>query len=315
MNAQHSISYRSILSLGALALSLILAAPVYAQFQPGDIYVGSAAAQVYRVDASTNTVSVFADSGDGFVNIASGLDFRAGGGLLVQNYATSDTYEFDSAGNRQVVRKGGGRGGAGDGLGLRGRLGQLLGHSPVGQNCTAQDSAGRIYIAMNNGGVIRRFNPDFSPDTSFAAQAPSRSDHFLSMAFLPAGDLLVVNQSYLASADLLRIAPDGTRSTFDNLPGETLHTVAVRDNGDIYVASYSGKIYRYVGGVAAGRVLLTSLGSQDPSLAFSHGSLYHISMGDPTLRRIDPDTGAATDVATGFNLPYSIAVVPRTGTL
>ena len=41
-------------------------------------------------------------------------------------------------------------------------------------------------------------------------------------------------------------------------------------NGDVYVGSFTGNIYRYVGGVMAGRVLLTTLGSSNPSLAFNN---------------------------------------------
>ena len=106
--------------------------------------------------------------------------------------------------------------------------------------------------------------------------------------------------------------PKGGR--LDRLPsGEDVRGISVRRNGDLYVSTGLGNIYRYPGGSAAGRVLLTSLGVPTfVGLAFSPDStvLYATTYSTGSLYTVDPDIGSSNLVVNGgLGLVYGIEVL------
>ena len=74
--------------LMALVLIFLVAAPqAVAQFAQGDVYVGSCSGSVYRYDAKTGNVSLFADSSDGLA-CPTGFAFTGPEGMLALSHAT-----------------------------------------------------------------------------------------------------------------------------------------------------------------------------------------------------------------------------------
>jgi hypothetical protein len=129
------------------------------------------------------------------------------------------------------------------------------------------------------------------------------------LAFLASNDLIVANRD--GGGTVLRVAPDGTTTVFDTIPGEDCFSAAVRNNGDIYIACTSGNVYRYVGGTPGGRVLLGSYaGGSNIAIEFSpdHTVLYVATAADLALRTVDPDTGSDTVVVSGSFAVAGIAV-------
>jgi len=91
-------------------------------------------------------------------------------------------------------------------------------------------------------------------------------------------------------------------------------SIAVRDNGDVYVACYHGDIYRYTGGDPARRKLFLSFGRtlSTPVIRFDldFGRLFLTSSNKGNLVSIDPDQATWTAVLPDgtFSSPVSLEV-------
>ena len=256
-------------------------------FEPGDVYVGSCGGNVYRYEPATGAVSLFASTpGD----CATGIGFNGPNSMLVLKFVGNEVVQFDSAGNGTVVLD------ASDGL---------LG--PYGQNAVAIDGLGRLYFGNSDNGTIVRSAGDYSGAVTFAdySDGIGRPE---GLAFSAGGDLFVANRG--TSGQILRITPDGTASVFDTVAEQEFYSIAIRNNGDLYAASNTGSIYRYGSGLVSKRVLLTRVVPSQPSIAFNDSGSRLYQAGGTELRRIDPDTGEQTLLATFPEDVLGIGVVP-----
>ena len=262
------------LTAASLLFVLLLTPRLQSQFVDGHIYVTDwTTNSVFDVDPVTGNWIPFLTAADG-ISGPSAVGFTATGNLLVSNYSTSQILEADPAGNVTVVLD------ASDGI-----------SGPWGENGIAIDGQRRIYIANYSRSEILRFDQDYTnpvviANASDGIMRPDGLDFDLN------GDLLVANRD--GNDQIFRIDPNGNVTTFDVVSGDNPFSLTVRGNGDIYVCCSNGKLYRYVGGVAANRTLLGTYGSANVGLRLSSdGSvLYHTSSGEGKLRSIDPDTGA-----------------------
>jgi sugar lactone lactonase YvrE len=92
------------------------------------------------------------------------------------------------------------------------------------------------------------------------------------LAFVASNDLIVANRG--SGGTILRIKPDGTTTVFDSLPQEDFCSVAVRSNGDVYVACLSGSVYRYIKGKFRTRLGGYSAGNLSLEFSPDHTILY-----------------------------------------
>ena len=283
--ASRSLSLRrGVAGAVLLACSTLASAQT---FEPGDVYVGSCGGNVYRYEAATGQVSLFASTpGD----CATGIGFNGPNSMLVLKFIGNEVVQFDSAGNGTVVLD------ASDGL---------LG--PYGQNAVAIDRLGRLYFGNSDNGTIVRTAGDYSGAAAFAdfSDGIGRPE---GLAFSAGGDLFVANRD--TSGQILRITPDGTASVFDTVAEQEFYSIAIRNNGDLYAASNTGSIYRYGGGLVSNRVLLTRVVPSQPSIAFNDSGSRLYQTGGTELRRIDPDTGEQFALATFPEDVIGIGVVP-----
>src|SRR5262245_29410619 len=274
--------------LGTLVALGFLTATASAQFQTGHIFIGDFNGVVWEVDPVTFGVTTFADTSDGLSG-TSAVAFTPSHRMLTSNFNTNQVIEFDASGNGNVVL------GPGDGL-----------DGPFGENGIAIDKDGQIYVGNYTGQDIRRYQSDYSGGVVFADATDGlvRPD---GLALLASNDMIVANRE--SGGNVMRIAPDGSTTLFDNIAGEDCFSAAVRSNGDIYIGCLSGMVYRYVGGTPAGRVPLGDYAGGNIALEFSPDQtvLYVATSDDGNLRTVDPDSGTDTIVAGGF-LATGIAV-------
>jgi sugar lactone lactonase YvrE len=278
--------------VSGLVGSVWLAAPARAQFVVGDLYVSDSNGNVvHRIEPGSWNVTTFADAGDG-LNLPSATLLTPAGTLLCSSYYSDQVYEFDSSGNGTVLYDGS--------SGLVG---------PFGENGLAYDAGGDLYVSDYLGRQILRFPAGGGSATVFAGQGAGIANPD-GLAFAANGDLYVANRS---SSKVLKIDPTGTVSTFDT-PGGDPYSIAIRGDGDIYVAVSAAPpaIYRYPGGDAAQRTKLASFANNtgNPSLQLSVDGtkLYFTSGGTGDLWEVDADLGTKTEVIAPNTLGNAIAI-------
>jgi hypothetical protein len=269
-----------------------LAAPARAQFVNGDFYVSCDPDQILRVVPGTWSVSSFADQGDG-LQWVSALEFTPDGTtLLCSDYNAVAVFAFDSAGNGTVLHD------SSDGL-----------KGPFGENGLAFDVSGNLYVSDYVARSIFFFPAGGGAGSVFA----DKSDGIINpdgLAFTASGDLLVANRGKF---DVLQIDPQGNATVFDTLPDDPF-TIVIRDNGDVFVGTYSSpeRIYKYAGGDPAQRTVFASFSNNqgNPVLQLSpdQTTLYYTSYLTGNLIEIDADTAAWTEVIPAGGLPGAIAI-------
>jgi len=274
---------RSVVLAGAALAGLSEVAS--AQFLPGDLYV-TAGNNIYRVDASTWSISVFADSNDG-LNSPVSPAFSSSNTLIYSNYGTSEILAIDSNGITSVLYD------SGDGL--------------SGPHSIAYDSLGNILVSQPFSDQVLSCDPGGGSATVLA----DASDGLLRPLFMALntdGNMLVTDD--LAST-VFSIDPSGAVSVFDTLQ-ETPGAIAVRSNGDIYVVTITSSInlYRYPSGDASQRTLFATLSGPTiaAQLRFSldERTLYMTSYDQGGLIGIDPDSASTTQlIKAGSKLHYA----------
>jgi sugar lactone lactonase YvrE len=264
-----------------------LAAPARAQFVDGDLYVGSWLSTIYRVDPATWTVTTFADSSDGLVDV-SALEFTPDGTtLLSSDYGAASVFAFDSSGNGTVLHD------KNDGL-----------KGPFGENGLAFDASGNLYVSDFVARSIFFFPAGGGAGSVFADTSDGIGNPD-GLAFTAIGELLVANRGM---QNVLTIDAQGNATVFDTLPDDPF-TIVIRDDGDVYVGTYSSpeRIYKYVGGDPAQRTVFASFSNNqgNPVLQFSRDQtkLYFTSYGTGNLIEVDADTAAWTEVIPPGGLP------------
>jgi streptogramin lyase len=256
-----------------------IAAPAPAQFAPGDMYIACEPNHIQRVDPSTWSVSTFADSVDGLLYTGAVGFTPDGTSLLYCDWLADQVFSFDSAGNGTVIHD------KSDGL-----------VNPFGENGIAFAANGDLYISDFGGNKIVLFPAGGGAASTFADTSDGIGNPD-GLAFAANGDLLVANRT---KYNVLRIDPQGNATVFDTLSDDPF-TIVVRDNGDVFAATFNNhEIYLYPGGDATQRTLfLTFSGNQgNPVLQFGpdQTKLYFSSHITGNLVEIDADTAAWTEV-------------------
>jgi hypothetical protein len=268
------------------------AAPARAQFTSGDFYVSCDPDQILHVVPGTWSVSSFADKGDG-LKWVSALEFTPDGAtLLCSDYSAVAVFAFDSAGNGTVLHDGK------DGF-----------KGPFGENGIAFDASANLYVSDFTAQSIFFFPAGGGAGSVFADKSDGIGNPD-GLAFTANGDLLVANRSMY---DVLQIDSLGNATVFDTLPDDPF-TIVIRDNGDVYVGTYSSpeRIYKYAGGDPAQRTVFASFtnNSGNPVLQISpdQTKLYFTSYGTGNLIEIDADTAAWTEVIPAGGIAGAIAI-------
>ncbi len=280
---------RSLLT--KLAALLALSSAASAHFIDGQIYIlDFENSKAYFVNPDTWIVSEYAQV-TSFSNNPGALGFTLQGTMLVANYGDDIIHEYDGDGGHWEPLSGT------DGItGVFGASGIVIG-----------PGEGDIFFSDIDSNRILRFDKNYVSKGVFA----DGSDGLVNpgaIAFLADGHLLIADRG---AGLVFHFDPDGTgASTFESYTGEVPVDVLVRDNGDAYVLTDTGNLYRHPGGVAGSGVLLGTYGSGSGSITFDHNytTIYHVNPADSQIRTIDPDTGAAVVQATVPGAPVAIDV-------
>jgi hypothetical protein len=263
-----------------------------AQFVAGDLYI-SAYNEIYHVDITDWTFSVFADSSDG-LSETGGMEFSPSGTLLCTNYDTNELLEFDSAGNATVLLS------AVDGLSGP----TTVGYDMIGNLIVPNDLSDQILSYPLGGGPA-----NVLADSSDGILSPE------SVVVDSSGNELIGD---FYRQTIWSIDTSGTVTTFDTTPVPPM-TIVIRNNGDIYLSAGTLKgitVYRYPSGDAAQRYALASFPNDDGwgavQLSLDQKTLYFTTPG--SLYTIDADSGVCAKVIDGtkglFN-NWSISVYGR----
>ncbi|MFT7462501.1 MAG: hypothetical protein ACI9EF_000841 [Pseudohongiellaceae bacterium] len=286
---------RMPLATALLALCTLSTAAL-AHFETGQVYVSDIQnSKVYRVNVDNGVVNTTLTAADG-LNGASAIGFSLHGHMLVSNFYDNSVIEFDAGLNSEVV--------------LTNANGGIA--APFGGNgIIIGPGHGDVFVA-NLGGSPKVLH--FDEDYNFIGTVLDASDGLVNptaMAFLPDGGLLVANRS--GNNELFHITEDGVVSIYTSLTDINPASMVVRDNGDVYIVSTRGDLYRMVGADPNNMVLLGNFGGPlaNHTLGFTpdYTELYHTNSADGIFRTIDPDTGASTIITTIVGSPSAMIVV------
>lgn len=260
--------------------------------------------QVYIVDASLNRVyfidtdkanwtwNVSLDATDGLV-APSTIRFNGEGLLWVGDPGVNGVWEFQPNLRGAVALD------SMDGI-----------TAPGGSNGITVDNYLWSYVLNQADKQILKVSPNLRHRWVFADSSDGLTDPH-SMVFLSDGTMLVADG---ASGNLIQIDRTGVATTFDNIPGEDLRSLAVDDNRKIFVACDSGAIYEYPQGLAANRKFFVATGGAGPSMQFDQDFrfLIHVNQGDKKVRSINANTGVINveiDAGASWGDPVSLAVM------
>ncbi len=280
------------------------------QFVPGHIFVSSPSLEycthpnypdrIWHVDPQTGSVTVFAEFAGEECAYITGLSFTPDGcRLRAAAVGTSEIREFDADGKWVVVLN------ADDGISV-----------PWGFNSLAYDRDGNFYVLNVGTRTILRFPSDGGPGLVFADQSDGISSRG-PIDIAANGDLYYGDQSGSANF-LLRIAPDGTSTVFEDYRNLNLPLSIATDNfGRIYVSLLTDDIFYYDGPNVSTKMLLFAGGDsvEDSILAMNpfDTALYLVSRIPRAVHRVNLPSGAITTIAsipaTFFDGGFAAAVV------
>lgn len=279
----------------ALLAVCALSTAALAHFEGGQVYVSDIQnSTVYRVNVDTGVVNTTLTAADG-LNGASAIGFSLHGHMLVSNFFDNSVIEFDGGLNSEVVLT--------NANGIAAPFG--------GNGIVIGPGHGDVFVA-NLGGAPKVLQ--FDEDYNFIGTVLDASDGLVNptaMAFLPDGDLLVANRG--GNNELFHITEDGDVSLYTTLTGIDPSAMVVRDNGDVYIVSTRGALYRMIAADPNNMVLLGNFGGPvaNHTLGFTpdYTELYHTNSADGIFSTIDPDTGASTIITTIAGAPSAMIVV------
>jgi len=282
--------------LAALALALcVLSVPTLAHFVDGQVWlIDFDQERVYRINPDTGIVNISLDASDGLKN-PGGMGFTGDDWqMLVANYADDTVLKINGGLFSQVVLD------SSDGIA-----------GPLGGNAIIYGPDGSVYISNSKNSTILKFDEDLISSTVVMDAADGLSVG-AAMVFTPDGDLLVANRG--GGGEIFRVDGAGVVTTYATFATNDPTAMAIRKNGDIYVATLNGDVHRMIGGNPGNTVLLGNFGAggnshQSLGLTENHTLLYHVNSVDGIFRSIHPVTGAATTVATVPGNPNSMVVL------
>jgi hypothetical protein len=282
-------------ALVATAVAFVSGAPrAAAQLVPGRLYVSGWKTSIWEVDPSDPanwTATLFADASDG-LNGASALLCLPTGELIESNYYDDKILSLDAAGT--VTTKWD----ATQGL-----------SKPFGQNGLATTLAGDVYVSNYGLQQVLLF-PASGAAPTVLTDSSKGVVHADGIELDGNDRLMVANRDGM---NVLQVLPNGTTRVFDTLPDMPM-SIALRNNGDVYVGCFYGDVYLYPHGDAAARKVFLSFGRTlaTPVLRFGldYKHLYMTSSKKGNLLDVDPDTGKYVVVLKDgtFVSPLSIEV-------
>ena len=274
------------LSLALTALCLVpgVASAQSLSFQKGDIYtLDWSGRKILRVDPDDYSVSQFVDlTSEG--SYPNSLTFSGNGRMLVSIWGSDKIIEVRADGSRRTRWS----------FGLNG---------PWGQKGMAVDRQGQTFVINYDTNQLLKFYNTNSYEV-FADSADGLSSPE-SVVVTETGEVFVGN----GDGTILHFDADGNGTTFDILPDPDT-SLALRDNGDLYVATSSGPIYRYRRADAGNRTLLVTMAASTyNSLDFNlnHSELLYTST-NGGLDSIHPRNGTVTQRVAPGVLGSSLAV-------
>jgi WD40 repeat protein len=261
MNARR-IAWSRTLGAVAAVLTGASAAPARAQFVPGHIFglhhsnnfckddgkTGTPidSEYIYDINPETGEYRIFATIPREWCGVITGMAFSPDGKRLrVASMLLSLIWEFDAQGNRTIALD------WTDGI-----------VSPEGCNCIAYDQRGNFYVSSKGPEKVLRFPADGGPRAVLAYENNNGlligSPH--SLAVGPGGEVYLADY---VSDHLIRISPGGEVSVFDKYTfNQSLYSLTVADNGEVYALVLPPGIYRYAAGQPFGRETFTECDSQ-----------------------------------------------------
>lgn len=246
---------KRIILFASAWIFVLAAAPAWAQFVPGHVFVSDPASdfcfhggelywdRIWEIDPETGEVTLFAEFfADDCRFFITGLVFTPDGcRLRASAMLTDEILEFDSDGTWTVALD------ATDGI-----------SAPWGSNNLAYDAEGNFYVVNAGSRTIMRFPAVSGPGVILADNA----DGILGdgpIAIATNGDVYFGNTQL--ERYVLRVTPQGDPSIFDryaiiNVP----YSVTADDAGSVYVAlgGEGGGIYRYDASDPKSKQLLAS---------------------------------------------------------
>jgi hypothetical protein len=270
------------LRLTALLLaSSLFAAPAMAHFEEGQVWViDYNNSRLYRVNVDNWLTFTSLTAVDGLSNPGA-IGFSQHGHMLIANHGDDTVLEVEAELDVTTILT------AADGI-----------NNPFGGNgLVLGPGHGDVFLSNFGTNEILKFNEELTSSTVFADSL----DGIVrpgAMAFLSDGDMLVGNRG-ASDGEILHIDEVGNAQIWANIAGEVVASIAVRNNGDVYVLTLTGDIHRFLGGHPSSSVLLGTYGPSGPvngSIAFDpdHNDLYHVNAGNNEFRVIDPDTGTSS---------------------
>jgi hypothetical protein len=281
--------------LAALLLSIFaLSSTALAHFENEQIWlIDHTNSRLYRIDIETGTVFQPLDASDG-LNGPGAIGFSLHGHIIVANFNDNMVFEFEPDLASEVVLT------SADGIsGPFGGNGIIIG-----------PGHGDVYISNTLTNEVLKFTEDYDFEEVVLGPADGLVNA-AAMTFLPDGDLLVANKG--GSGEIFHVTEDGVVTVYTTLVGINPAAMVTRNNGDVYLASDVGAIYRMIGGDPLNMVQLANLNTvvSDQALSFNadYSKLYHVAAVNGSFRSIDPDSGALTFVATVSGNPSAMIVV------
>jgi hypothetical protein len=260
-----------------LALFTSTAPRANGQFVDGHVFVAGWKTTIWEVDPATWTVKVFADQTAG-LNGVSSLQYFVGGQLLATNYYDSKVLSLDASGVVTPLWT------AADGL-----------SAPYGENGLAATLSGDLLVS-NYGAKQLLLYAAGATGPAVIADASKGIVHADGIALDAQDQVWLVNRDGM---NVLKIDRAGKVQVVDTLPDMPM-SVAVRNDGDVYVACFYGDVYRYKAGDPAHRSRLVTfnrtLGTPVIRFDLDFSRLYMTSSNLGNLLTIDPDTGKSTEV-------------------
>ena len=161
------------------------------------------------------------------------------------------------------------------------------------------DGNGHLYVADAGKGAIIVLNVPYTSGSTYLTGLNSPTG----VAFDKAGNLYV---SEAGTGDILKFAPDKTKTTFAAGTGASAGLVFDQD-GNLFSADFSGgKIYKFSPDGATKTTFASGL-SFPAGLAFdSAGNLFEADSETGTINKFAPD-GTKTSFVTGLGRPFGIA--------
>jgi hypothetical protein len=295
MEESMRLSFRAAFAAVVLTPFTPFAPLAHGQFVDGHLFVAGWKTKIWEVDPATWSVTLFADQTAG-LNGVSSLQFFTGSTLLETNYYDNKILSFDSTGVATTLWS--------STNGLR---------SPYGENGLAATFSGDLIVSNYGAKQVLLFPSGWTTPTLLADSSRGivHADGLATDAF---DQVWIVNRDGM---NVLKIDRADQITVVDTLPDMPM-SVAVRNNGDVYVGCFYGDVYRYPGGDPAKRSRLVTfnrtLGTPVLRFDLAFDVLYMTSSNVGNLLTVDPDTGKYTEVlpAGTFVTPVSMEVAgPR----